>query len=207
MGRKSRAKQQRREQGAGPVARVARGRARASLLALVEAASVSPNASQYLPSLSVIYETVVTRRMRMGERRAGPELLYPLVRAARRECPSVAAEEDFLPHDPRFEVRLEWGGEWFRMVGGTLERPTSVIEMLRRLAATVDPVLHEYAGYGVTDIVGLVLRRVDAVVSVLGPTWPRGLEQELGSAPELRPEELAAAGGTAFAGASDSSVR
>ena len=192
MGRKSRAKRERREQGLGPVARVAHGRSRASLLALLDAASVLPNASQYLPSLSVIYETVVSRRMPMGERRAGPALLHPLVRAAHRECPSVAVEEDYLPHDPRFEVRVEWCGEMFRMVAGTLERPTAVIEMMRRLAVTVDPVLHEYAGYGLTDIVGLVLRRVDAVVGVLGPTWPWELEQELGSAPKLRPEELAA---------------
>ncbi len=155
---------------------------------------MSPNASQYLPSLSVIYETVVTRRIRVGERRAGPALLHPLVRAAHRESPSVAAEEYCLPHDPRCEVLVEWDGEMFRVVAGTLERPTSVIEMLRRLAATVDPVLHEYAGYGLTDIVGLVLRRVDAVVGVLGPTWPMELEQQLGSVPTLRPEELAAAG-------------
>lgn len=194
MGRKSRAKRERREQSAGPIASVAEGRSRASLLALVEAASVSPNASQYLPSLSVIYETVVTGRMSLGERRAEPELLYPLVKAAHRECPSLAAEEDDLPHDPRYEVRVEWGGEWYRMVGGTLERPTSVIEMLRRLAGTVDPVLQECAGYGLTDIVGLVLRRVDAVIGVLGPTWPQNREQELGAVPELRPEELAAAG-------------
>ena len=152
MGRKSRAKRERREHGIGPVARVAHGRSRASLLALLEAASVSPNASQYLPSLSVIYESLANRRIRMGERHADPALLRPLFRAANQECPSVAAEEDCLPHDPRFDVRVEWSGEMFRMVAGALERPTSVVEMLRRLAATVDPVLKEHARYGLADI-------------------------------------------------------
>ena len=194
MGRKSRAKRERREHDAGPVARVAHGRSRASLLALLEAASVSPNASQYLPSLSVIYESLANRRIRMGGERADPALLAPLIRAANQECPSVTAEEDCLPHDPRFDVRVEWSGEMFRMIAGTLERPTSVVEMLRRLAATIDPVLYEHTPYGLNDVVELVLRRVDVVARMLAPTWPTELEQELGSVSQVRPEELAAAG-------------
>lgn len=193
VGRKSRAKRERRERGAGPVARVARGRSRVSLFALLEAASVSPNASQYLPSLSVIYESLVNRRIRMGEEHAGPALLHPLIRAANEECPSVAAEEDCLPHDPRFDVCVEWSGDMFRMVAGGLERPTSVVETLRRLAATVDPVLNEHTTYGLADIVELVLRRVDLVARMLAPTWPLDLEQVLGSAPQVRPEEVAVA--------------
>ncbi len=193
MGRKSRLKRERREHGAGPVARVAHGRSRASLLALLEAASVSPNASQYLPSLSVIYESLANRRIRMGEERAGPALLDPLIRAASQECPSVAAEQDWLLHDPRFDVRVEWSGEMFRMVAGGLERPTSVVEMLRRLAVTVDPVLYEHGKYALTDMVELVLRRVDVVAGMLAPTWPADLERGLGSAPQVRPEELVAA--------------
>ena len=98
-----------------------------------------------------------------------------------------------MPHDPRFDVRVEWSGEIFRMVAGTLERPTSDVETLRRLAATVDPVLGEHARYGLTDLVELILRRVDAVAGVLSPTWPSDVEQELRSPPHLRPEELAAA--------------
>ena len=192
MGRKSREKRERRESGAGPVARVARGRSRATLLALLEAASVSPNASHYLPSLSVIYESLASRT-RAGDQHADGALLHSLIGAAHRECPSVAAEEDFLPHDPRFDVRVEWSGEMFRMVAGTVERPTSDVETLRRLAATVDPVLREHARYGLTDVVELVLRRVDAVVGVLAPTWPSDLGRELRSPPQLRPEELAAA--------------
>lgn len=192
MGRKSREKRERREFGAGPVARVARGRSRLSLLALLEAASVSPNASQYLPSLSVVYESLASR-VRVGDRHADEALLLPLIRAAHEECPSLAAEEDFMPHDPRHDVRVEWSGEVLRMVAGTVERPTSDVEALRRLASIVDPVLHEHTRFGLTDVVELVLRRVDAVVGMLAPTWPVDLERELGSPPQLRPEELAAA--------------
>ena len=144
MGRKSRAKRERHERGIGPVARVAHGRSRESLLALLEAASVSPNTSQYLPSLSVIYESLARPRTVWGVRDADPALLHSLIKAAHQECPSLAAEEDFMPHDPRFDVR---GRVVWRDVqdgrGHLAERPTSDVETLRRLAATVDPVLRE----------------------------------------------------------------
>lgn len=193
MGRKSREKRERRERGEGPVAAIAHGRSRASLLALLEAASVSPIASQYLPSLAVIFESLANGRTRVGTKPADVSMLQPLVQAAHAECPPVRAVEDFLPHDPRFEVRVEWAGEMFRMVAGSLERPTSDVETLRRLSAIIDPVLHEHADYGLTDVVELMLRRIDAVASALAPAWPADLEQELGSAPQLRPEELAVA--------------
>ena len=154
---------------------------------------MSPNASQYLPSLSVIYESLANGRIRLGKRHADVALLHPLIQAANKECPAVADEEDHLPHDPRFDVRVEWSGVLFRMVAGTLERPTSVVEMLRRLAVTVDPVLREHARYGLTDIVELILRRVDAVAGILAPTWPSDLEQELYSPPQVGAEEVAAA--------------
>ena len=192
MGRKSREKRERREHGEGPVGGVAHGRSRASLLALVEAASVSPNACQYLPSLAVVFEAIATRRIRVGDEPADPSLLQPLIQAAHDECPSVGSEEDFLPHDPRFDVRVEWAGEMFRMVAGTLERPTSDIETLRRVARIIDPVLHEHTDYGLTDIVELMLRRVDAVACGLAATWPVDLDQELRSSPQLQDDELAA---------------
>ena len=95
MGRKSREKQERRERGVGAVAAVAHGRSRASLLALLEAASVSPNASQYLPSLAVVFESLANGRTRVGDKPADASLLQPLIGAAHEECPAVGAEEDF----------------------------------------------------------------------------------------------------------------
>lgn len=163
------------------------------MLALLEAASVSPNAGQYLPSISVVFESLAIRT-RVGDKHADSAFLPRLLKAAHEECPSLAAEEDFLPHDPRFEVRVEWAGEMFRLVAGGLERPTSDIETLRRLAAIIDPVLHQHAKYGLADIVELVLRRIDAVADTLAPTWPTNLKQELGSSPQLSLDELAAAG-------------
>ena len=168
------------------------GRSRASLLALLEAASVSPNASQYLPSLAVVYESLAART-RVGDKPVDPSILRSLIEAARVECPDVASLEDFLPHDPRFDVRVEWVGEMFRIVAGTLERPTSDIDTLRLLSAIIDPVLHEHTEFGLTDVVELVLRRVDTVACMLAPAWSSAIEQEFDSAAQISPEEFAAA--------------
>lgn len=169
-----------------------RGHTRASLLAILEAASVSPNASQYLPSLAVAYEALA-RSSSTGENPADPQVLQALIAAAHEECPSVVGLEDFLPHDPRFDVRVEWAGEMFRMVAGTIERPTSYIESLRRLSAVIDPVLRAHAEYGLTDVVELVLRRINAVATALAPAWSPEIVQEPGAPPQLRAAEMAAA--------------
>lgn len=189
MGRKSREKRERRE---GAIARVARDRSRDSLLALLEATSVSPSACQYLPSLAVVYESLTTR-VRVGNALADAALLQPLVRAAHEDCPSVVDQEDYLPHDPRLDVRVEWGGEMFRIAAGGLERPTSDIDTLRRLGWVIDPVLSAHAGYGIADVVELVLRRVDAVVSALAVAWDMDLDPRLGDTPALSQEEFTAA--------------
>lgn len=192
MGRKSREKRERRERGEGPVARVIHGRSRASLLALLEAASVSPNASQYLPSLAVVYESLAARA-RLGDKPVDASILSSLVEAAQKERPDVVSMEDFLPHDPRLDVRVEWAGRMFRLVAGTLERPTADIDSLRRLSAIIDPVLHEHTEFGLTDLVEVVLRRVDAVARALAPTWSSAIEQEFGSPTRISPDEFAAA--------------
>lgn len=194
MGRKSRAKRERRERGQKPIARILRGHSRSSLLALLEAASVSPNASQYLPSLTVAFESLIAHD-RLGDKPADVSLLEPLMGAVNDECVSIADQEDFLPHDPRLDVRVPWSGEVFRMAPGGLERPTSDVEMLRRLGLLTDPVLRERVGYGLADLVELVLRRVDAVVQSLAAVWAIDLVPELGSRPGMSQEEIAAAAG------------
>ena len=61
MGRKSRTKRERREHGAGMVAVAAKGHSLAGLLALVEAAAVSPTANHRVPSLAVIFDAALKR--------------------------------------------------------------------------------------------------------------------------------------------------
>ncbi|WP_419921968.1 hypothetical protein [Candidatus Poriferisodalis sp.] len=129
----------------------------------------------------------------MGDKSVDIPILCSLIKAAREERPDVASLEDFLPHDPRLDVRVEWAGEMFRTVAGALERPTADIDTLRRLSTIIDPVLHEHTEYGLIDVVELVLRRVNAVAGALAPAWSSTFEQDFDSPPQISSEEFAAA--------------
>ena len=60
------------------------------------------------------------------------------------------------------------------------------------LADVVDPVLVEHAEFGLSDVVELVLRRVDHVASTLAPAWSTR-EETVGTPPRITSSELAAA--------------
>ena len=66
MGRKSRTKRERREHGSGTVAVAAKGRSLAGLLALVEAAAVSPTANHRVPSRALIFDAALKRVRLVG---------------------------------------------------------------------------------------------------------------------------------------------
>ena len=192
MGRKSRAKRERRDHGGGRVAVVAKGRPQAELLALVEAAAASPTASHCIPSLAHVLDSVL-KRTSHGSRAVTPDLVPALVDAAHVERPDLSRLEDFVPYDVREAVRVRWGSELFRLLPGALERPVAIVDHLELLTEAIDNVLIPEIGYGLEDIVELVLRRVDHVVSVLSPSWPTEDRAELGEQPRILPDELGAA--------------
>lgn len=192
MGRKSRAKRERREHGGDRVAAIAKGRPQAELLALVEAAAASPTASHCIPSLAHVLDSVLKRRSH-GSRAVTPDLVPALVDAAHAEQPDLSLLEDFVPYDVREAVAVRWGSELFRLLPGALERPVAIVDHLELLTQTIDDVLIPEIGYGLDDVVELVLRRVDHVVSVLSPSWPTEDRAELGEQPRILPNELDAA--------------
>lgn len=192
MGRKSRAKRERRGKGVGPIAQVASGRSQVSLVALLEAACASPTASHRIPSLTLIYDSIV-KRTRTGDGKVDPDLLPSLVSAARKEQPTLTALEDFLPYDVRSEVLVRWGEELFRLLSGVSERPIAVVDNLRLLSTAIDPVLIDRLGYGIEDAVELVLRRISHVAGVLASAWSDNKRATIRSTPFLSYGELTAA--------------
>ena len=192
MGRKSRAKRERREHGSGRVAFLAKGRLQAELVALVEAAAASPTANHCIPSLAHVLDSVL-KRTPHGTRAVTADLLPALVDAAHAERADLSRAEDFIPYDAREAVRVRWGSELFRLLPGVLERPVAIIDHLELLTQAIDHVLIPEIGYGLDDIVELVLRRVDHVASVLSPSWPTEDRAELGEQPRILPGELDAA--------------
>ncbi len=191
MGRKSRRKRERRGLGVGPIARTARGKSLESLLGLLEASSASPTACHRLASLALIFCSVM-KRTRAGSQQISPALLPQLVRAASRENRDLWCREDFVPHDPRLEVLVRWRGELHRLLPGSLDQPGAVVDNLRSLSGVIDPVLVDRLGFGVSDAVELVLRRVGHVASMLAPTWSIR-EASARARPRIGESELAAA--------------
>ena len=192
MGRKSRAKRDRREHRDDAITRVADGYSRGSMTALLEAATTSPTASHCSASLALVFESVI-KRTRAGNRPVSSRLLPVLVDAAHRKDPELATFEDWIPYDPRLCVQVRWRNELFRLIPGVLERPVPTIDYLRVLARTIDPVLIEDLGYGLADVVELVLRRVDHVAVTLSPVWPRGGRPSVGDPPLIDTQEYEAA--------------
>ena len=120
MGRKSREKRERRENGSGPIALAAKGTDLLDLVALLEAASVSPTASHKIPSLKLVFESVM-KRTRTGTRSASPEILPKLISAAHVEDRQLYTQEDWIPYDIRAEVMVRWRSDLHRLVPGSLD--------------------------------------------------------------------------------------
>lgn len=192
MGRKSKAKRERREHGVGQIAAVAKGRTRQELLALVEAASASPTASHRIPSLAMIFDAVI-RRTKPGPHHVTPSLLPDLVEAAQAEGPWLASQEDFEPCDPRLAVQVRWRGELFRLIPGVSTHPVAKIDLWEWLAETIDPVLVPAIGYGLGDLVEIALRRMSHVASELSKVWPEGEMSGRDTPPSIHAAELTAA--------------
>ena len=194
MGRKSRTKRERREHGSGIVGAAAKGRSQAGLLALVEAAAVSPMSNHRVPSLALIFDAVL-KRVRPGSALVDPAMLPVLLDAAHQEQPAIANIEDMTPPDAREAAVVRWGDEIYRLLPSSLDHPVAIIEFLDLLAGTIDSVLVPARGYGLFDVVELVLRRVDRVAATLSPVWPAGERPDLDDPATITDAELQAAAG------------
>lgn len=163
-----------------------------SLLALLEAASASPTASHRIPSFGLIFEKVV-KLQRSGKADVSASELERLVAAARAESQWASVQEDWRPFDPRLDVRVRWGRSLYRLLPGSLERPVATVEQLDLLRRVIDPVLVHEHGYGLFDVVELLLRRVDDVVTKLAPCWSPTPVAEIGDRPTVSQAEVDAA--------------
>ena len=67
---------------------------------------------------------------------------------------------------------VRWNGDLHRLLPGFLGRPIAAIDELGLLAHAIDPVLVDHRGYGLGDLIELVLRRMDHIAGVLSAAWP-----------------------------------
>lgn len=194
MGRKSREKKERRERTDGPVAELIAAYSTPPLLAVIDAASVSPTAAQRSPSLSVLFEATVRRR-RPGSDPINARELPALVNRVAVIVPKLSSMEDWVPYDGRHEVLVPWNGRLFRMLPGSMERPTQVVRLQRMLASVIDPVIGPELGFGLADAGEVVLRRMDQVARALIAVWPDGPLADIGDEATVTEAEVAVISG------------
>jgi hypothetical protein len=191
LGKTSRTK---RERDANLAASLAGSFSTKSLLPLLEAASVSPTAGHRGPSIATLFHALAQRRNN-GAQPARPDDLSALVTRVREVYPQIAVTEDCCPYDARSEVLVRWGSELFRLLPGSLERPTAMVGQHALLASVIDRVLIPKLGFGLLDAGELILRRLDQVAACLAPHWPDGPAAEVDDEPRLTQAEVDAAAG------------
>ena len=174
------------------IERAMTGVSRASLVALLEAASSSPTACHRLPSLALVFDAAAERASVEG-RLADPSLLPALVAAAHESEPQLRTLEDRKPCDVRAGAIVRWNGELHQLLPGFLVRPIAAIDELGLLAQAIDPVLVDHRGYGLGDLIELVLRRMNHVAAVLSAAWPEDEMPEPGSPAYISDNEFQAA--------------
>lgn len=141
-----------------------------SLLQLFGAAACSPGCAARWPSVLICFERAL-RRPRGAGRKATPADLRLLLTAARKSRAEVHRFEDYLPHDPRWQVRVRLLGGLYAIHPGGSEMPVGEIRNHLHLAEVLDPLLGASHGFGIADLVELVLRYMDSCVSQLTNVW------------------------------------
>lgn len=174
------------------IERAMAGVSRGSLLALLEAACSSPTASHRIPSLAVVFDAVANSAGVAG-RPADASLLPMLVAAAHESERRLRALEDHQPLDVRAGAVVRWNGDLHRLLPGFLGRPIAAIDELGLLAHAIDPVLVDHRGYGLGDLIELVLRRMGHIAGVLSAAWPSDDAPEPDSPVYITDNELEAA--------------
>ena len=88
---------------------------------------------------------------------------------------------------------VRWNGDLHQLLPGFLDRPIAAIDELGLLAHAIDPVLVDRRGYGLGDLIELVLRRMDHIAGVLSAAWPSDDVPEPGSPVYISDNEFGAA--------------
>jgi hypothetical protein len=194
--RRQRRNQRKADAGTSPraskAARVLASYSISSVSALLDAASVSPKAAHCGSAIAYLFSTSAQRRGSPAEV-VPADALPRLISAAYADQPSLAQGDDFQPYDGREEVLVRWGSGLFRMLAGSLERPTALVNQHALLASVIDRVLVPLVGFGLGDAGELVLRRIDAAARSILPQSPTGPQAEIRDVPQLTEPEVRSA--------------
>jgi hypothetical protein len=149
------------------VARYASG----ELWALLTAAGASPGVRHRWASVQHIVSYAV-RSEKFGGKRVGPDQLEQLLQDCLDDEPRLQTLEDFVPEDPRDVVFVRVGSRLVRLFPGSVERPVADIDRALLVSGAIDDLLVGELGFGVSDVVDVVLGYADAAITILAPSWP-----------------------------------
>ena len=141
-----------------------------SLLELLRVAASSPTARHRMASISLLID-VVLMTPPTGSEHAKPSDLHELVVGAHEFEPRLMTLEDYIPLNPRDHVVVRLGGETYRVFPGARERPIADLIRSKQLAAIIDPVIVDRLGFGLEDLLELVCRYTNHVMSALEDQW------------------------------------
>ena len=141
-----------------------------SLVAALEAASVSPTECHRISALMSVFASVVNNKD-PGHKPVHPEDYTQLMAMSEQQGERLDVYDAQSPYPTQPAVLVGWGGSTFRFLPSATHRAATQIEVLERLCSVLDPVLVDALGYGLGDVVELTLRRIDHVVSTAATAW------------------------------------
>jgi hypothetical protein len=148
-----------------------------SLLALLGAAVDSPVCRLWERQLLLLWVRAV-RQPPHGSVEATSSDLAGLVEQAARAAPDRVSNGYFASVDVRATVRFEIAGRRLRIHPGDHVHPQVLLRAVSMTAAAIDPVLVPVRGFGLTDVMEVVLGHADRLTSALTPAWPEARPDE-----------------------------
>ncbi|WP_329065667.1 hypothetical protein [Amycolatopsis sp. NBC_01480] len=142
-----------------------------SVLALLGAAIDSPVCRLWERQLLLLWARAVRLPPR-GSVEATSSDLVGLVEQAVRAAPDRVSNGYFAAVDARSIVRHEIAGRRLRVHPGDHVHPQVFLRSVSMTAAVIDPVLVPVRGFGLADVMEVVLGHSDKLVSALAPAWP-----------------------------------
>lgn len=140
------------------------------LWSLLIAAGASPALRRRWVSISELVHQV-TKLTCSGSKDVTPSLIIDLIAAARAENSDISQNEDYLPADPREEVRVRLGEATVRLFPGCVERPVADVDRAHLLASVVDEELIARRGFGISHLVRVVLGYADFAIQQFNSAW------------------------------------
>lgn len=162
-----------------------------SLWLLLAAAGASPAVRHKWVRVGHLVE-LASKTTGLSGKPADPDVLHDLLDRAAESIGNICMYEDYLPEDPRDDVRIRVADYTLRIGPGDIERPVADIDRALMVSKAIDPLLIDHIGFGVRDLLDVVLGYQDVAIATVAESWPDG-DLDLDADTVVTKEEVEAA--------------